>query len=289
MKEAPFRQKNAQIAMLAAFLRAAPRLQRLYHSPTAPFGRAPVRILFAGVLGSASAGGMAMCADSPQHAQADELFEKNEYASLVTVLRDGLASNPDDSQLLCRLARALKKQADAAPVKETKVGLLHEALELAQKAIRVEPGCGSAHKWCGIALSSSSSFEGTTASIKNSFQVADHFQKAVALSPSDATSKHLLGLWCYEVAKLTWLERKAAAALFAAPPTSSFEQAYEHFLAAEKTESGLYPKNMLLPAQTCARLGLKDEAGHWHASCLKCTARTPEDEETLAEASKLKL
>ena len=82
--------------------------------------------------GSAPAGGMAMmCAVCPKHARYDELFEKNEYAKLVTLLRGGLADDPDDAELLWRLARALKKQADAAPVKETKVALLHEALQLA--------------------------------------------------------------------------------------------------------------------------------------------------------------
>jgi len=94
---------------------------------------------------------------------------------------------------------------------------------------------------------------------------------------------------CYEVAKLSWLEQKVAATLFAAPPTATFEEAYEHFVAAEKIDPGFYPKNMLLLAQTCARLGLKQEATHWHSRCLASKARTPEDEETLAEAAKLKL
>jgi len=122
-----------------------------------------------------------------------------------------------------------------------------------------------------------------------SLTVADHFKRAVDLSPKDATARHLLGLWCYEVAKLSWLEQKVAATLFAAPPTATFEEAYEHFVAAEKIDPGFYPKNMLLLAQTCARLGLKQEATHWHSRCLASKARTPEDEETLAEAAKLKL
>jgi Flp pilus assembly protein TadD len=29
-----------------------------------------------------------------------------------------------------------------------------------------------------------------------SFTVADHFKRAVDLSPKDATARHLLGLWC---------------------------------------------------------------------------------------------
>jgi hypothetical protein len=47
------------------------------------------------------------------------------------------------------------------------------------------------------------------------------FKKQVRLSPADATSRHLLGLWFYEVAGLSWAMRKVAAALFAQPPTVS--------------------------------------------------------------------
>lgn len=197
------------------------------------------------------------------HTVADDLFERNEYDILVTLLRQGLATHPDDAQLLWRLARGLKKQADGVAQKEAQKGLVSEALAHARRALELAPECGPVQKWVGITLSSNSSFEGTTASIKNSFVVAEHFERAIALSPTDATSRHLLGLWCYEVAKLSWLEKKAAAALFAAPPSATFDQAYGHFLAAEQIEPGFYVKNLLLLAQTCAKMGRLDEAKSW--------------------------
>ena len=102
------------------------------------------------------------------------------------------------------------------------------------------------HKWYAILLSESGSFAGTSASIKNSFVVREHFERAAALSPKDATSRHLLGLWCFEVAKLSWIEQKAAAALFATPPTATFAEALDHFEHAERIEPGFYPKNLPL-------------------------------------------
>jgi len=139
-----------------------------FHSAqAAPIRRRPAGILIAGAIGVCS-GGVVLCKTGGKlHAEADELFERNDYEALVKFLRDGMAATPDDSQLLWRLSRALKKQADA-DIKNRKT-LLHESLELAKRAVELEPNCGNAHKWCGIALSSSSSFEGTTASIKNSF------------------------------------------------------------------------------------------------------------------------
>ena len=79
----------------------------------------------------------------------------------------------------------------------------------------------------------------------------------------------------------------AAAALFATPPTATFEEALGHFEQAERMEPGFYPKNQLLLAQTCARLGRADEARAWLAKCRAATPRTPEDDETLRDAAKL--
>ena len=64
-----------------------------------------------------------------------------------------------------------------------------------------------------------------------------------------------LGIWAFEIAKLSWVEKKAAAVLFATPPKATFEQAYAHFHAAEAMDPGFYPKNLMMLAQTCARLG----------------------------------
>lgn len=182
-------------------------------------------------------------------------------------------------------------------------------------------------------LSQVGAFGSTSDKIKNSFIVREHFELACKLTPKDATSRHLLGLWCFEVrpaptsssrrvlpgqlvalthlflselsscgygappdalfrwqvAKLSWIEQKAAAALFASPPKATFEEAIGHLLAAEQTEPGFYPKNQLLLAQAYAKAGNKGEAKAWLDRCLAADAKTPEDQETLAEAAKLKI
>ena len=39
--------------------------------------------------------------------------------------------------------------------------------------------------------------------------------------------------FCYEVAELSWWERKMASTLFADPPLATMEEARDHFMAAE--------------------------------------------------------
>ena len=49
------------------------------------------------------------------------------------------------------------------------------------------------------------------------------------------------------------------------------------------------PKNLLLLAQSCVKLNRTADAKEWHRKCLEAKIVTPEDEETVAEAKKLKL
>ena len=223
-------------------------------------------------------------------AKADALFESNEYGTLATTLRASLAGKPDDAELLWRLGRACKKMADAEqPKSPAKQALICEGFGCAEKAVAANEGCGQAHKWYAILLSESGQFEGTSATIKNSFVVRKHFERAVELSPADATSRHLLGVWCFEVAKLSWIEQKAAAALFATPPSATYEEAIAHFEAAETMDPGFYPKNMLLLSMALSKIGRKAEAVAWRNECLAAKPCTPEDVETINEAQKLKL
>jgi len=242
---------------------------------------------FASGVGVASS--FAACEPRGEYAELDALFDENRYAPLAEVLRSKLERTPGDAQLLWRLGRALHKLADGEPDKKVKERYVREGLQLAERAVSLDPENGAAYKWAGILLSASGSFEGTTATIKNSFNVAERFERAVALSPKDATARHLLGLWHFEVAKLSWVEQKAAAAFFASPPRSTFEVAYAHFAAAEEIEPGFYPKNLLLLAQTCAKLNRLPEAREWLQKCRDAPLKTPEDEETLSQAAKLKI
>ena len=241
------------------------------------------------VASAAGLSGLGAACELGALSRADALFDANEYPQLADLLRTALSSRPDDAQLLWRLARALKKLADAQSEKPAKEKLAREAHAAAERSLALAPECGAVHKWYAITLSELGAFLGTTDKIKNSFAVREHFDRAAELCPADATSRHLLGVWCFEVAKLSWFEQKAAAALFASPPRATFEEALAHFELAEKTEPDFYPKNKLLMAQAYARLGRKGEARYWLQNCLRSTPKTPEDEQTLAEAARTQL
>jgi hypothetical protein len=142
----------------------------------------------------------------------------------------------------------------------------------------------AAHKWNGIIISEASAHDGTRAAIERSFDVRSAFEHAVELNPEDPTARHLLGLWHYEVASIGWLAKKAASALFAKPPSSSYHVALELLLAAEELSPSFYKKNQLLIAKAQLKLGEKAEARRWLASALQLPCANADDEAAHAEA-----
>lgn len=145
----------------------------------------------------------------------------------------------------------------------------------------------AAHKWCGILVSETSGFEGTKASIQSSFTVRDHFARAAELNAHDPTSRHLLGLWHFEVASIGWATARIAATLFSTPPSSTYDEALVHLLAAEEIEPGFYKKNQLLIAKAKLKLGDKPGAREWLARAVALDVANADDEAAHAEAAAL--
>lgn len=69
--------------------------------------------------------------------------------------------------------------------------------------------------------------------------------------------------FCYEVAELSWLERKMAAVLFADPPSSTMEEAKDHFLAAEKLKPDGWKENRQYIAKCYIQMGEIKTAVEW--------------------------
>ena len=78
----------------------------------------------------------------------------------------------------------------------------------------------------------------------------------MSLKPDEPLLYHYLGRWFYEVAGVSWLERKAAAALYAKPPESTYDEAMDSFMKAEELNPLSHKTNMLMVAKVGWRLKL---------------------------------
>ncbi|XP_036258059.2 regulator of microtubule dynamics protein 1 isoform X2 [Molothrus ater] len=165
--------------------------------------------------------------------QADYLYGSGETEKLYRLLVQH--KNSDDAELLWRLARSSRDLAQLGSTSaEEKKKLTYDSLEYAKKALEKNESNFAAHKWYGICLSDVGDYEGIKTKIGNAIIIKEHFQRAIELNPKDATTIHLIGIWCYSFAEMPWYQRKIAATLFATPPTSTFQEALRYFHMAEE-------------------------------------------------------
>lgn len=106
------------------------------------------------------------------------------------------------------------------------------ALTRAQRSLQLNDYSANAHKWYAITLGSKGEYVSINEKIKNGFTFKEHVDRAVRLNPKDPSLHYLLGRFCLEVSTLGWVERKVASTLFSAPPTSTPQEALEHFQAS---------------------------------------------------------
>ncbi|XP_036780992.2 regulator of microtubule dynamics protein 1 isoform X2 [Manis pentadactyla] len=188
--------------------------------------------------------------------QADYLYESGETEKLYQLLTQYKES--EDAELLWRLARASRDIAQLSGTSEEEKRLLvYEALEYAKRALEKNESSFAAHK------------------------------KAIELNPKDATSIHLMGIWCYTFAEMPWYQRRIAKVLFATPPSSTYEEALSYFHRAEEVDPNFYSKNLLLLGKTYLKLHNKKLAAFWLMKAKDYPVHTEEDKQIQTEAAQL--
>lgn len=75
--------------------------------------------------------------------------------------------------------------------------------------------------------------QGTKAQLTKSYDVKTHLERALEINPTDATTWMILGMWHFAFADMASYTRLAARAIYATPPSSTYEEALHHFERAE--------------------------------------------------------
>ena len=119
--------------------------------------------------------------------------------------------------------------------------------------------------------------------ILKAFEVKDHAQKAAAKNPNDSTTFHLLGRLCYNVANISWIERKLAQTLLADPPTATFDEALEHYLKASQLREPFLSNSMWI-GHTYRELKNVPKAKEWYEKVISGEVNSEFDNITIAEA-----
>jgi tetratricopeptide (TPR) repeat protein len=153
-------------------------------------------------------------------------------------IKEGRDRFGPSADVLWRLTKALKLLGTAAQKKGDKdrhKELAFETLRVAKEALDTGPESAECHKWYAVAVSSVSEFVTMKEKIQNGGEFILSVNKALELKEGDATLYHMRGRWCFEVASLSWIERKVASALFSrSVPEVSIEEAMDSLLKAQE-------------------------------------------------------
>lgn len=217
-------------------------------------------------------------------AKADALFNQEKYKEIYNLLSNYKDSG--DVEIIWRLCRAMYKMAKTASEVEAK-RIIYEAYELILNALEVNENHWAVHKWASVLLNTKCSYEGTKAQIKESYNIKHHMLKAIELNPQDATVLYMLGNWCFQVADLSWYQRKIASIIFGEPPTSSYEEALTYFKNAENVDPNFYSHNLLMLAKTYLKLQNTELATKYLVMTIEYPAKNDDDLIAKQEAQKL--
>ncbi|ETN72592.1 hypothetical protein NECAME_13822 [Necator americanus] len=201
--------------------------------------------------------------------EADALYDSYLIDNAYNILKKFASS--DCSELLWRLARVICEKAKLSKDNLEKSTLMREAFAVVEKAIEKESkeGCFGAHKWYAILLNYIGELDGNKARIQNSYEVT-----VISLGSLCLIS---FGVWHFSFADLGYATRLVAKTIFAEPPTSTYENALQHFLKAEEISPRFYSTNTYYIGETLEKMGNKTEAMKYFKDAFKMPVVTADD------------
>jgi tetratricopeptide (TPR) repeat protein len=220
----------------------------------------------------------------PQLEKADVLFDDNKFQETVDLLK---TLDQESAEVLYRTARAMFKLSGTESNSSKKAEMVREAFKLVSASLAKDDTNYAIHKWYAILLDAKSNLDGIKERVTQLEVVKKHMMRAVELNPEDPTSRYILGEFSYGLADLPWYQRKAVSAIFATPPTGSYDEALENFLKAETLEADFYHMNKLMIGKCYYQLKDNEKAKEFLTKAANITVLNEDDRKCKEEAEAL--
>ncbi|ESL08452.1 hypothetical protein TRSC58_03845 [Trypanosoma rangeli SC58] len=204
--------------------------------------------------------------------EADQATKAKDITAAHKILHNAIEGGLHHPQISWRYARSLYEMGEETTDKKVRQTYFKKGLEWGKKAVEEDSNTAAAHKWFSILLSAQNEFVGSREKVANAYIIRDHFLKALELDKDDATAQHCMGMWCWNVLRIGWVERQAATLLFGAPPTSTPEECLKYLLAADALEPTI--RNCLAIGDAYLYQNQKVEAKVWFQKAIDLPATT---------------
>ncbi|XP_053214536.1 regulator of microtubule dynamics protein 2-like [Panonychus citri] len=200
-----------------------------------------------------------------------------------------LFNGDSNGEITWRLARNAYKAAAVAEAlgdKDKQKSLLLEAEVYIKKALELDASKPDYHAWAAFIAGKLSDFAGRKERIQRGHEIQHHLDEAIKLKTTDAGVYYTYGRWCMEVAKLSWVERNLAAALFSKPPEASYQDAVNKFVEADKMRPD-WRANYFWMAKCYINMKNNKKAIECLDIGVKCTPKDEEDSTVEGELTTL--
>uniref|UniRef100_A0A0N5AQJ4 Regulator n=1 Tax=Syphacia muris TaxID=451379 RepID=A0A0N5AQJ4_9BILA len=165
--------------------------------------------------------------------------------------------------------------------------IIFEGRGYATKAYALNGESFEALRWTAVLTGAATEFLGVRERVREGKVFTDHLNKAIAIEPKEFTLLHLRGRFCFEVANLSWLEKKVANALFSGVPNCTTNDALTDFLEAEKCAPFPWAENLLFIARCYAIEKQKELAAKYIKKIESIGTLDPSVVESLREVKSL--
>lgn len=217
---------------------------------------------------------------------ADELIKKGdiyydrlEAGEALKYYLPAEQMEPENVQLLVKIARQFRHLMSDAKTTEDKLRLGRTALGYARRAVKLAPNDAEAQLALAITYGKLLPYVSNRERIESSPVIKAAAEKAIKLDPKNDLAWHILGRWHLVVAEVSGMKRAIAQMVYGKLPPASFADAKRCFEKAIELNPNRLMHYVEL-GRTYAQLDRKDEARKFISKGLGMRNTEKDDPET---------
>ncbi|VDD86546.1 unnamed protein product [Enterobius vermicularis] len=156
----------------------------------------------------------------------------------------------EDVEFLWRFAKACMHWGNSMEKKDPRrKQLIYEGLDYALKGYGKDENNFEALRWTAVLCGATTDYLGIKERIETAKKFKGYLDIALGRQPTEHVLLHLRGRFSYEMASLSWVEKKVCSTIFSKVPERTFDQALDDFLEADKNAPTEWPENKLYVAR----------------------------------------
>lgn len=214
--------------------------------------------------------------------RVDELLSLGENQQAWELLEGLPESGASHDELLWRKARTQYEMGRLVESEDRALSFFQAAEKYARAAVRAAPGKSDGYKWLAIALGAEAKYTDTETQIRQSREIKESIEQAIALAPDDDIAYLVLSRWHYKISALGFFARTFAKIVYGGLPEASIKEAEKLLLQAIGLHDRIAHRYNL--AKVYERMDRREEAKLQYQQALLLAVTFPEEAEEQEKA-----